>query len=191
SLIILVGDHGEEFAEHGGFDHGRTLYEELLRVPLIVKLPRSWGRTGRVTAPVSTVDIAPTILEVVGGAAGQELQGLSLLPAAGGESERQRPLFSETQVDALNLRAALLGTVKCIANVSGVDRYSRPAPRFEAFDLARDPGERSPLAPGGHGVERCKQELEAWLTHPGQTLAERRPLAPADQAKLRSLGYIR
>src|SRR5262249_38129382 len=43
SLIVLVADHGEEFYEHGGFDHGRTLYEELLHVPLIIKLPNSKG----------------------------------------------------------------------------------------------------------------------------------------------------
>jgi arylsulfatase A-like enzyme len=209
SLIILVADHGEEFGEHGGFDHGRTLYEELLRVPLIVKLPRSWKLTGRVTAPVSTVDLAPTILELVGGMAGQDLQGRSLLttahaaPADGASGaayaaeaagSRQRPLFSETQVDALNLKAVLLGTVKCIANVantSRIDRFSRPAPPFQAFDLARDPHERSPLSPAAHGVERCKQELQAWLANPAAGPAERRPLAPADQAKLRSLGYIR
>ncbi|MEA2694612.1 MAG: choline-sulfatase, partial [Acidobacteriota bacterium] len=195
SLIVLVGDHGEEFAEHGGFDHGRTLYEELLRVPLIVKLPRSWKRTGRITRPVSTVDLAPTILEVVGGGGtGPAFQGASLLPAAGG----REALFSETQVDGVNLKAALLGTVKCIANVAdpgkqptGLDRYFPPAPLFQAFDLARDPRERSPLSPTAQGVERCKQELDAWLAHPAERTAEHRPLAPADQAKLRSLGYIR
>ena len=67
SLIILVGDHGEEFGEHGGFDHRRTLYEELLRVPLIVKFPRSWELSGRIATPVSTLDLAPTILEAAGG----------------------------------------------------------------------------------------------------------------------------
>jgi arylsulfatase A-like enzyme len=204
SLVILVGDHGEEFAEHGGFDHGRTLYEELLRVPLIVKLPRSWKLSGRIATPVSTLDLAPTILEVAGGgAAGQRFEGASLLAAArdasrkiGGENER-RPLFSETEIDTMNLKAALLGTVKCIANAAGIDRNARPAPPFEAFDLARDPHERSPLSPTGRGVERCKRELQAWIAHPGEGLAGRHPLAalaplaPEDRAKLRALGYLR
>jgi hypothetical protein len=100
-------------------------------------------------------------------------------------------------VDGVNLKAALLGTVKCIANVAdpgkptGLDRYFPPAPLFQAFDLARDPRERSPLSPTAQGVERCKQELDAWLAHPAERTAEHRALAPADQAKLRSLGYIR
>jgi arylsulfatase A-like enzyme len=189
SLIILVGDHGEEFNEHGGFDHGRTLYEELLRVPLLVKLPRSWGLAGRIATPVSTVDIAPTILEIAGGRLpGGGFQGTSLLPAARGES-REQPLFAETHVDAVDLKAALLGTVKCIANAAGVDRNARRVPRFESFDLARDPYERTPLPASGPGVEHCRRELQAWLAHPAGPV-EHGPLAPGDRAKLRALGYL-
>lgn len=64
SMIVLVADHGEEFGEHGGFDHGRTMYGELLRVPLVIKYPHE-ERGGTVeTLPVSLTDVTPTVLAV-------------------------------------------------------------------------------------------------------------------------------
>ncbi len=65
TVIVLVSDHGEEFFEHGGFDHGLTLYDELIHVPLIVVVP---GTVGGKTIPaqVSTIDLAPTLFDIVG-----------------------------------------------------------------------------------------------------------------------------
>ncbi len=65
SLVVLSSDHGEEFFEHGGMSHGHTLYDELLRVPLLVKLPFS-RPTGDVEVDVSTESVTPTILDVAG-----------------------------------------------------------------------------------------------------------------------------
>ena len=62
SLIIVTSDHGEEFGEHHGFGHGRTLYEEMLRVPLMVKFPGSRDAGRQVERSVSTLDIFPTVL---------------------------------------------------------------------------------------------------------------------------------
>lgn len=65
ALIVLTSDHGEELFEHGGFSHGYSLHEELLRVPLSIKLPKQ--RTGvRVTSRVSLADVTPTVLDAVG-----------------------------------------------------------------------------------------------------------------------------
>ena len=66
SLIVVMGDHGEGFLEHGLMNHGNSVYDELLRVPLIFRFPD--GRFGgkRVQEPVQLVDITPTILEVTG-----------------------------------------------------------------------------------------------------------------------------
>jgi arylsulfatase A-like enzyme len=63
-LVVVTSDHGDEHFEHGGMDHGHSLYAELLNVPLIVRSPDRLA--GRVSAPVSTLDILPTILDVVG-----------------------------------------------------------------------------------------------------------------------------
>ncbi|HTQ79857.1 MAG TPA: sulfatase, partial [Thermoanaerobaculia bacterium] len=200
SLIILVGDHGEEFFEHGGFDHGRTLYNELLRVPLIVKLPASWRRTGRVETPVSTLSIAPTVLQVAGQGAGRVtggpsagagFDGPSLTEVARQETPRSAaPLFAETHVEQVNQRAAFLEAVKCILNVSGLDRNAKPAPAFEAFNLTDDPREKKPLALSDHGVLACKRGLEAWMAPKQAPAVEHGALAPEDLAKLRALGYI-
>jgi arylsulfatase A-like enzyme len=62
ALIVVLADHGEEFWEHGAYGHGHTLYDELLHVPLLTKLPRS-ERTGRLTTPVSTASVFSTVLD--------------------------------------------------------------------------------------------------------------------------------
>lgn len=65
ALIVVTSDHGEEFWDHGSFFHGQSLYDELLRVPLLVKYPRGAHAGKRVSAPASTLDILPTIAEVI------------------------------------------------------------------------------------------------------------------------------
>ena len=78
SLIILTADHGEEFMEHGGWWHGTTLYDEQIRVPLIVKLPNNERAGVRVPWQVRQVDIAPTITQLADLASGEGWQGVPL-----------------------------------------------------------------------------------------------------------------
>jgi arylsulfatase A-like enzyme len=91
ALIVLTSDHGEELYDHGGFSHGYTLYDELLRVPLFIKLPGQ--KEARVVDEVvSTVDITPTVLDALGLPVPQ-MDGRSLRGAAAGE-----PIASADQV---------------------------------------------------------------------------------------------
>jgi arylsulfatase A-like enzyme len=195
SVIVLLGDHGEEFYEHGGFDHGRTLYDELLRVPLIVKLPSSEQAGTRIGAPVSLVDVAPTIAALAGaagaGPAAQGFDGVPLPRAAAVAGERQRPIYAETRADAVNLRAVRQSGLKCIQNLGGVDRFSRPAPGIQLFDLAVDPGERAPLSPSDVRLERCRALLRQPPFGSRAETVVRRPLPPEEQARLRAMGYLR
>ncbi len=206
SLIVLVADHGEEFDEHGSFDHGRTLFEELLRVPMMVKLPRALGiAPRRVTAPVSTVDLAPTLVEAIGragvsGAPGVPgFDGESLLAALRAPDRPPRALAAETRVEAslesgaVDLQAVTVGSLKCIGDAAGKDQFGRPVAPVRAFDLERDPAERRPLAPTSREHNRCAEEL-------ARLAARARAEAPAtvhqaipseDTARLRALGYIR
>ncbi|MDX1631559.1 MAG: sulfatase, partial [Thermoanaerobaculia bacterium] len=84
SVVVLVSDHGEEFYDHGWWQHGKTLYREQIWVPLVVKLPRE-GAGGSVVEPVvGLVDVVPTLLELAGVDPPPLVQGESLLPLLSG-----------------------------------------------------------------------------------------------------------
>jgi arylsulfatase A-like enzyme len=131
SLVILTADHGEALSEHGHVGHARSLYQEELHVPLLIKLPADDPRSGLLKqwteAPIGLPDLAPTLLDVLGLPALPGARGLSLL-------EGVRPLiFSETHPpeSPQELYAVRSGNFKSI--------YSPAAPAFELYDLAADP----------------------------------------------------
>jgi arylsulfatase A-like enzyme len=78
TLLVLVSDHGEEFREHGGLSHARTLYEESLRIPLLMRWPGVLPAGRRVARPAQLVDVLPTVLELLGLAAPPPVAGRSL-----------------------------------------------------------------------------------------------------------------
>lgn len=138
SYFIISADHGEGFGEHGTFNHARTVYEELVRVPLFVYAP---GRAGRdVDVPVSGIDIGPTILDLFGLPTPGFWMGQSLLPVvAGKQSALERPLALDT---GRRLQAL------CFDDGYKVI-FSRLQHTTEVYDLRRDPGELNNLAESG------------------------------------------
>ena len=94
SLIIVIGDHGEGFLEHGLMNHGNSVYEELVRVPLIMRFPGGRFAGRRVNTPVQLIDITPTILEQVGGKTAAISQGSSLIDLIRPGSPRPRFIYS-------------------------------------------------------------------------------------------------
>ncbi|MBN1134951.1 MAG: sulfatase [Anaerolineae bacterium] len=82
TVIALTADHGDEFREHGDWGHGAKLYDELLRVPLIVKGP-GLARAATVTGQIGLIDLAPTILDLLGLEKVESFQGASFLPWLG------------------------------------------------------------------------------------------------------------
>jgi arylsulfatase A-like enzyme len=132
TLVVVTADHGEEFREHGLLGHGHSLYEELLRVPLVFSGPGA-PRGERRPERVSLVDIAPTLLAVAGAEPLPHAQGIPLL---GEGRPENRVLFAESIRFGFEMRAALLGSRKAIHVLQGDSmRY---------YDLASDPGEKSP-----------------------------------------------
>jgi len=128
AMLVVTSDHGEAFGEHGTHEHSKTLYDELLRVPLIF-----WGKSivpRTLTQPVSLIDLGPTLLELFGMQTPNDLAGDSLLPLlAGRDITLTRPIIAEGRLR----RALVLGSRKII-----VDERVHT---LEAYDLARDPGE--------------------------------------------------
>ncbi len=148
--VIVTADHGEEFKDHGSMGHGRQLYEESIRVPLVIAPPAVRGRGGdrpagegagrRVAYPVSGVDVMPTILDLAGSPAeGAQPRGLSLLPVVRGDAPTgRRPLVSETIRLNAYRKALRLEPLKLI-HFMGEDRselYDLDADRRETRDLA-------------------------------------------------------
>ncbi len=199
SLIVLLSDHGEEFGEHGGFDHGRTLYEELLRIPLIIKYPHSQGAGRMIAERVSVVDVLPTILKAAGVATdGLAFDGTSILPAdLDSRPPSRRMVFAEVNpmrsriLEPVDYRAVVLDDLKCIESLTGRDQFGREIPRWQTFDLGRDPRERLPLNPDAPGSERCRGLLQGWLGARQHQRGESQPAVDAEALdQLRALGYI-
>jgi arylsulfatase A-like enzyme len=92
TMIVVTADHGESFGERRLFEHGNSLYANLLHVGLLVKYPHR-ARTGVVTTPVSLIDIFPTVMQITGTEPPRGLQGLNLLDPA---ISQPRSLFSES-----------------------------------------------------------------------------------------------
>jgi arylsulfatase A-like enzyme len=144
AVVAVLSDHGEEFYEHQGFEHGRTLFEESVRVPLVLKLGAN-GPVGRVARPVQHVDLLPTLLAAAGAPAHGGLEGRDLLEVINREWEEEaaapRRIFTYIHLDGAPRVSVFGGDFKLIQNRDG-ERLVRP----RLFDLRSDPGETRDLA---------------------------------------------
>lgn len=196
SLIVLLSDHGEELAEHDGFDHGRTPFEEMLRVPLMVKYPNGDGAGKVIEQRVSTVDLLPTLLAAAGIEAPTSLDG-HVLPRDATEGHGRRLVVANVHPAPRNQVAVhydvlAVDNLKCIQSHSGVDQFGRPVPPWQAYDLTTDPAEQSPLPMDSPHLDTCRRLSEQWEALQN-TVDEMPTLQVTDEAtrdKLRSLGYI-
>jgi len=188
-LLVFTSDHGEEFSEHGGLGHAHSLYEELVRVPLVFYWPRGipGGRT--IDEPVSILDIYPTLLELAGLEPPPGLQGRSLAPLLRGEeraADPQRELLFELHRPRPELQAIRAGRFKLI-------RGTGAGGRVELYDLEDDPGEHRDLSRSRPDVvERLSARLDATFAGlPPAPLTERIDVVdPELRAQLEMLGYM-
>jgi arylsulfatase A-like enzyme len=161
TLFAFTADHGEELYDHGGWKHGRTVYEEQLRVPLVLRWDGRLPAGARVPGPVRLIDLAPTIAAAAGAPPPAAWQGEDLLPLLRGEAPPQpRPAaYAAHYLDGPRRAAAVLGRWKLAlfdraAHVVAADGYEAALyrlemarlPRLALFDLATDPRERRDVA---------------------------------------------
>jgi arylsulfatase A-like enzyme len=189
SLIVIFSDHGEELFDHGAFEHGHSLHEEVLHVPLLVKWPRGTEADPIVTQTVSLASISPTVLEVAG-LAKQAGGAASSLPRRDGGAGAI--VYSEAPFYGSDQTALTTDHYKAIYHLSadGGDGW------FEIYDLRRDPGEQLDLATGGAAAElrdRLREMTESALKARPETSRDEPRAGNLDEAakrRLRSLGYL-
>lgn len=190
TYVVFASDHGEEFDDHGGIQHGRTLFDELLRVPLIVAGP-GIPAGGVVDVPVSLVSLWPTLAQLVGAASPAKADGTSLvdLIRGGGTRDRSPNLFADLgarfQNDALlHRRAVVSGRWKLIIEEDGTPLL---------FDVDTDARERMSVPhPGPRGMLQAllkRHDLAALQTRRTQP-PEKIELTPERRERLKALGYL-
>jgi arylsulfatase A-like enzyme len=190
AIVVITSDHGEEFSEHGGVYHARTVYDEVMRVPLIFWGPGAVPEGRVLSAPASLVDVLPTLLELAGLPPEVALQGKSLVPAMRGESrDDARIRFGEGPARKSDSGSFLVARDR---NHKWIAR-SKALAESEIYDLGSDPGEQRPLddpALRARGVELFG-EFDALMDRGGKhDKPAERELDEETESKLRALGYL-
>ncbi len=203
TLFVLVSDHGEELGDHGGWMHDQSVYQELIHVPLIVRFPGNRFAGQRVKQTVSLVDLAPTLLAVIGQRDRVEgMRGQSMLPLVAGRSNADA---EEMRVTSMRINRKKyykpykegrgdLNVVVRKGSYKGI--WNVETKSFELYNLAADPKESAELAQKQPElVDEMQQFARAWLTECGQS-APKTPSGSIDSMDnetlkaLRSLGYV-
>lgn len=197
TLVLLTADHGEEFGEHRSLGHTRTLYDELIHVPLIISWP------GQIMPGISRVlalqlDLLPTMLSLAALAHTEEAwQGISLKPylLSRSKKEKDRDVYAEVSYASLknkidpNMISVRSGRYKAI--------YDRNTRHWQLFDIEADPGEIVNLARKQPSVLKALQgklseleRLHAVVREAPQSVDSEIDMSPEEVKRLKSLGYM-
>jgi choline-sulfatase len=182
TLTVLTADHGESLGEHGESTHGFFIYDATVVVPMVFHWP---GRIAsrQSDAPARLVDIAPTVLDLIGAPPPKAIDGVSLKPLLSGRSQAIPSAFIESQQPWINYGWAPLSALR------DLDWKLIAAPRPELFDLRQDPGELKNVV----DAERPQARRLQGEMRQVETLPTASALAVEDPEvleSLRSLGYI-
>jgi arylsulfatase A-like enzyme len=186
TIVVVTADHGEEFLEHGQSAHFKTLYDEVLRVPLIIRYPGHVVPGRQLQGQVRLMDVAPTILALAGLQVPhlrQSAQARSLSCLLTSPSPREAPVlpaFGDLRGEVASVRT---GDAKLIRNLR--------TQREEFYNLDADPGERKNL----DSVKRQERDqlrliLSHWRSSAAATAKDEADLEDEDKASLKSLGYM-
>ena len=178
TAVIVAGDHGEAFGEHGEYAHSIFVYDTTLRVPLIVAAPGV--QAARVGDAVTLADVAPTAARLVG-LSMPDVDGIDLAPAWSGEALPHRELYAESFAPLVEFGWAPLRSIRS-------DHWKFiAAPKPELFDLQRDAAEDHNVVAGEDALAR---QLEQRVNRYSPTsLAANASMPPDAAERLRALGY--
>ncbi len=205
TVVVLISDHGTEFFEHGLKAHRQSLYDEVIRIPLIVRYPGRIEPGRRHAAQVRMIDVLPTIMNLAGLDEPVDVMGQSLVPLfSGAELRRDTLAISELFCDSRRLtpdgrwerKDPRFSIQQRLRSYRRVDRKlinDLNRQRADLFDLRADPGEQKPLVDHPATVLRDAEQGRAWLKAfmqawpAGDTESA---IPPELLAKLKSLGYV-
>jgi arylsulfatase A-like enzyme len=192
SIVVVTSDHGEEFREHGKWLHGNGLYQEVVRVPLLVRAPGIESGT-RVAEPVSLIDVAPTILALAGVEVPATFEGRDLLAPDAAPRPVVTELLPKTDGIPYSFYGVLAGNRKVISRraLDGGEEL------LEVFDLASDAREEAPLpatvdpAAAAVGADPLAPLLELLAERAAREVqSASQGLSGAELERLKALGYV-
>jgi tetratricopeptide (TPR) repeat protein len=187
TIIAVAGDHGEGLGEKGEWGHGVFLYDETLRVPLILSADGHLPRGAVVGPRVRLIDVMPTVLDLLNRPAPEGTQGRSLVPFIRKKERSGLDVYIETYYPRENF-----GWAPLTGLIAGDWKYIR-APKEELYDLAKDPGEReNRIQAEGKTAGELRNALEGIVKDslaPGASTGKR-TLTAEEENRLRSLGYV-
>jgi choline-sulfatase len=192
ALVVFTADHGESLHEHGESTHGYFVYQSTLRVPLMIHWPKQSSFPARVDEPVSLLDVAPTVVQILGFSRPAEFQGRNLMglitrhasaaaTASAPEEIYGESLYAHAHFGTSGLRTLRVGSYKYIQ-----------APRPEFYDLVRDPAEKQNLYDSQKSLALSfRHRIESLRARYGTKHASASPAQRPDAIEqLRSLGYL-
>ncbi len=175
-----MSDHGEEFWDHGGVEHGHTLHDELIRVPLVLRGP-GVPRGLRYEPLVRTTDLAPTLLDLLGLPPLPSRSGASLLPDLVGARHAPRVASSENLLFAEPHTAVRTDALKYIAWSDGHE---------ELYELGADPAERRDLSTCADLAPARALHAASFASVPRRAVTNVVEPDPLTRSALQSLGYV-
>ncbi len=198
ALIIFMGDHGESLGEHDYFGHGRMLYNSCLQVPLIVKLPRNKDRNTEINSIVSLLDIAPTILALLGEVVPEEMEGNNLFSP----DKQERTLYFETYKGAVHRETNMIFNLKVKPIRYGLlkdnlklifdgefEAYNLLDDHFELENIYKNPDQK--FAEMTQLLEKFIVDVEDFIEYTKKYYRQRSKLTKEEMEKLKALGYIK
>jgi arylsulfatase A-like enzyme len=197
TLVAITADHGEGLMQHGLMGHGAQLYEEQVRVPLLLRWPGHLPAGRVIEDAVSLIDLAPTLLELAGvPSADGNMQGRSLASLLAGSAslDPERPIFlyrrefEPGQVEGRRVAGEKYGVrLGDFKLVLGPEEGTR-----ELFDVLHDPREREELAAAEPArAAELEKRIADWLAESKREMTAPDAVSEEDLERLRALGYVK